>query len=61
MRIDDKHFDIVLNPPIIQDVKIAEPLMTDTNIYPFKLKVEFFIGHAGILFNFFLRIGVYSK
>lgn len=39
MKIDSKEFDVILNPPLVEDVRIAEPLMTHTYIYPFKLKV----------------------
>ena len=40
MKIDSKEFDVILNPPLVEDVRIAEPLMTHTYIYPFKLKVD---------------------
>ena len=39
MSVNDTVYEVLVNPPIVEEVKLSDPILSDTFIYPMKLKV----------------------
>ena len=47
MKINSTEYEVSVNPPLVDNVKIAGPIMTNSLVYPLKLKVnKVFLNNA---------------
>jgi len=41
MSVNEEEYEVQVNPPVVEEVKISEPMLTDTLLYPAKLRTLF--------------------